>query len=251
MNTKSLPLIEKVKSGILSKTKPASIFLYGSYNTSECMPGTSDLEIGVLRKKKEDAQSVVLRNIAERYSTKEIHLRIYPYDLKGFKNGTISSPFTKSVFIRHLILTSKTIWGDKIIENLPLPKITLLDAYREACFTTMRALSALFFLRAGKMEEAKEMTYKACLFGTLSLEYLNGDFPVGFNNIAKTSKKLELTSGERKIIRQAYKLRRGELKLSKEGMYNLVFAVITYCSQTAEAKIKKQLEKHGDKILIK
>ncbi|OGI19311.1 MAG: hypothetical protein A3J06_03610 [Candidatus Moranbacteria bacterium RIFCSPLOWO2_02_FULL_48_19] len=247
---KPLPIIEKVKNEILDKTKPVSIFLYGSYNTSEYLPGTSDLEIGVLRKNKGDVTSVVLRHIAEKHSTVKIRLRIYAYDLDGFKRKTINSPFTKSVFIRHLILTAKTIWGEAIIENLPLPKITLLDAYREACFTTMRALSALFFLRAGNMEEAQEMTYKACLFATLSLEYLNSDFPIGFANIIKASKKLRLTPGERKMLEQAHKLRKGKLRLPKEKMYNLVFSVITYCNQTVEARVREQPEK-GDRVLIK
>lgn len=248
---KLLPLIGKVKSEIFKNAKPASIFLYGSYNSPEYLPGTSDLEIGVMRKKKEDVSSAVLRHIAQKYSTKKIRLRIYPYDIQGFEKGTINSPFTKSVFIRRTILTSKTICGEKIIENLPLPKITLIDAYREACFTTMRALSALFFLRADKMEETIEMTYKACLFATLSLEYLNGDFPIGFANIVKASKKLKLAPEERLLIHKAHKLRRGKLKLSKEEMYNFVFAVINYCSQTVEPRIKKQLEKRGDKILIR
>src|SRR3989344_8413951 len=122
---KLLPIIEKVKGEILKKTEPASIFLYGSYNSSEYLPGTSDLEIGVLRKKKEDAPSATLRHIAQKYSTEKIHLRIYPYDIQGFEKGTINSPFTKSVFIRHTILSSKTIWGEQIIEHFKLPVITL------------------------------------------------------------------------------------------------------------------------------
>src|SRR3989344_3282677 len=147
---KLLPIIEKVKGEILKKTKTASIFLYGRYNSSEYLPGTSDLEIGVLRKKKEYAPSTTLRHIAQKYSTEKVRLRIYPYDIRGFEEGTTNSPFTKSVFIRHTIASSRTVFGDKIIENFRPPTITLLDAYREACFTTMRALSALFFLRADK-----------------------------------------------------------------------------------------------------
>ena len=248
---KLLPIIEKVKGEILKKTKPASIFLYGSYNSSEYLPGTSDLEIGVLRKKKEYAPSTTLRHIAQKYSTEKVRLRIYPYDIRGFEEGTTNSPFTKSVFIRHTILTAETIWGEKIIENLPLPTITFLDAYREACFTTMRALSALFFLRANKMKEAIEMTYKACLFATLSMEYLNGDFPIGFADIVKASKKLKLSAEERVLIHNAHKLRRGKLKLSKEEMYNFVFSVMNYCSKTVESRIRRQLERRGDRILIR
>ena len=243
-------LIKKVEVAILASTKPTSIFLYGSYNTSDYLAGTSDLEIGVFREKEIDATSKVLRHIAEKYSIKNIRLRIYPYDINGFKNGNLKTPFTKSVFIRHTILTAKTIWGEKIIENLSLPSITLLDAYREACFTTMRALSALFFLRAGNLAEAKEMIYKACLFATLNLEYLNGDFPIGFQSIINVSKKLKLTPVQKNIINQAYKLRKGNLKLSKEQMYELIFSIINYCDQTVEQRIKEQLEIKGNKVLI-
>ncbi len=243
-------LIEEIKTLILDKTNPTSIFLYGSYNTSDYLAGTSDLEIGVLREKEKDVTNKTLRHIAEKYSTGDIRIRIYSYDINGLKNGYLKTPFTKSVFIRRTILTAKTIWGEKIIENLPLPSITLLDAYREACFTTMRALSSLFSLRAGNLIEAKEMTYKACLFATLSLEFLNGNFPIGFQDIVKASITLKLTSEQENIVQQAYQLRKGKLRLSKEDMYDLVFDIINYCSQTVELRIKKELEKKGDIIVV-
>jgi len=181
-------LLEEIKNNIIEATNPISVFLYGSYNTPEYLPGSSDLEIGVIKKEKESI-SQKLRKIAEENSNDKTRLRIYSYDLEKLKDLKVDSPFTKSVFTRHLILTSKTIWGEKIIENLPLPSIDLIDAYREACFSTMRALSGLFFLRANRLEESYEMGYKACLFATLSLEYLLGEFPIGFKNIVDTSKK--------------------------------------------------------------
>mgnify|MGYP001592354377 CR=1 FL=1 len=243
-------LINKVKDEILFKTNPVSIFLYGSYNTTEYLPGVSDLEIGVFRKKKEDVPGEILREIARRYSTKKISLRIYGYDVSGLKRVKINSPFTKSVFIRHLILTSKTIWGKKVMENLPLPSISLIDVYREACFSTMRALSGLFFLRAENLAEATEMAYKACMFSTLSLEQMMGKFPVGFRNIVKLSKKLPLKPEERKLIKIAYGIRQRKTKLSKNQLSSFVFEVMTYCSQTVEERILEKL-KRGNKISVR
>lgn len=242
-------LIDAVKKEIIQKTNPVSIFFYGSYNTPEYLPGVSDLEIGVI-KTGEKSISKILRNMAKKYSTKGIRLRVYPYDLEKLKNLTVNSPFTKSVFIRHLILTSKTIWGEKIMDDLPLPSITLIDAYREACFSTMRALSGIFFLRANKLEEAYEMGYKSCLLATLSLEYLLGEFPIGFKNIVKVSKKLDLNDEWNNLIDFAYKLRQNKINPSKEEMYDFIFKVITYCNQIVEERIKKELEK-GNRILVK
>ncbi|HLD85770.1 MAG TPA: hypothetical protein VI968_04395, partial [archaeon] len=205
-NQQTDKIIEKIKQEIIKKTNPISIFLYGSYNTPDYLPGVSDLEFGVI---KEDKVSIskILRNIADIYSTTDMRFRLYSYELEKLKNMTFDSPFTKSVFIRHLILTSKTTWGKQIVENLPLPPITLLDAYREATFSTMRALSGIFFLRTNNIEESNEMGYKACLFATLSLEYILGEFPIGFKNIVNTSKKLGLDKESNRLIEFAYKLR--------------------------------------------
>ena len=242
-------LIENVKNEIIRKADPLSVFLYGSYNTSEYLSGTSDLEIGVIKKGNKSI-SRVLRKIAENHSSKNVRLRIYSYKLEGLKNLRVDSPFTKSVFVRHLILTSKTIWGEKIMENLSLPPIDLIDAYREACFSTMRALSGLFFLRANKINEAYEMGYKACLFATLSLEYLFGKFPIGFKNIVKNSKKLKLDRGSQKLINSAYNIRLNKIKPNQEEMHDFIFNTITYCNQVVEGKIRKELMK-GNRILIK
>lgn len=242
-------LIKNVTQEISEKTEPVSVFLYGSYNTSEYMPGVSDLEIGVI-KNSEKSISKILREIAEKNSTKDIRLRIYSYELNKLKNLTVDTPFTKNVFLRYLILTSKTVWGEKIMENLALPSITLIDAYREACFSTMRVLSGLFFLRAGNLEEAYEMGYKACLFSTLSMEYLLGEFPIGFNNIVKESTKLGLEGEWNKLISYAYDLRRNKTKPNKEEMYEFIFKVMTYCNQRVEEIIRKELLK-GDRVLVK
>lgn len=244
--------LEKLINGLVKeirdKTNPVSIFLYGSYNTPEYLPGVSDLEIGVI-KTSEKSISKILREIAEKNSTKDIRLRIYSYELSKLQNGTIDTPFTKSVFLRHNILTSKTVWGEKIMENLPLPSITLIDAYREACFSTMRALSGLFFIRAGNLEEAYEMGYKACLFSTLSLEYLQGEFPIGFSNIIEVSKKLKLDKEWNELISYAYNLRRNKIKPKREEMFDFIFKIMSFCNQQVEKRIKEELVK-GDRILV-
>ncbi len=241
-------LINNLIAEIKEKANPVSIFLYGSYNTPEYLPGVSDLEIGVI-KASEKSISKILREIAEKNSTKDIRLRIYSYELSKLQNGTIDTPFTTSVFLRHNILTSKTVWGEKIMENLPLPSITLIDAYREACFSTMRALSGLFFIRAGNLEEAYEMGYKACLFATLSLEYLQGEFPIGFGNIVNASKQLKLSEEWNNLISYAYDLRRNKIKPSTEEMFDFVFKVMSFCNQQVEQRIKAELIK-GDRVLI-
>jgi len=242
-------LIQKIINEILKKTKPCSIFLYGSYVSGDYIPGVSDFEIGVIRRGDKDVPFVRLREVATKFSRKKLNLRIYPYDLKKLKDGSIDTPFTRNVFIRHLILTSKTIWGEKVIENLELPPITVLDAYRESCFSTMSALRGLFLLRKGLIKDGLEAGYKACLFATLSLEYLLGEFPVGFGNIVKTSKKLELDDEWRNLIKNSLKIRNGKLRLNKEKATDFVFNVITYCNQVVEPKIMIELEK-GNRVVV-
>lgn len=241
-------LIEILKEEILQQTNPISIFLYGSFNTAEFLSGVSDVEIGVI-KGGEKSISKILRTIAEKYSTPNARFRVYAYDLKKLNNLTVDSPFTKSVFTRRLILTSKTIAGEKIIENLSLPPISLIDAYREACFSTMRGLSGLFFLRFGKIKEASEMGYKATLFATASLEFLLGEFPIAFKNIVEISKELDLDDEWNNLIGLAYKLRQNKLKLSRGKMYDFIFKVITYSNQVVEERIKREFEK-GNRIII-
>jgi hypothetical protein len=242
-------LIEKVKDEIVQKINPISIFIYGSYNGPDFVPGASDIEIGVM-KRNQKSISKILRNIAEKHSKKGLYFRIYPYYLKELKNHKIDTPWTKNAFIRRLILTSKTIWGKKIIEKLPLPSIDLVDAYREACVTTERAMTGLYLLRADKEKEAGEMGYKACLYATLSLEYLIGIFPVGFKNIVEASKKLRLDKEWRNLINFSYNLRTGKIRPKKKELYDFIFKTITYCNKIAEEKTRNEL-KGGNRILIK
>jgi hypothetical protein len=242
-------LIEKVKNEIVQKTNPASIFTYGSYNGPDFIPGTSDIEIGVIKRKR-GSISKVLRGIAEKYSKKDLYFRIYPYYLRDLKSLKIDNPWTKSAFVRRLILTSKTIWGKKTIENLRLPSVDLIDAYREACATTERAMTGLYFLRVNKEKEAGEMGYKACLYATLSLEYLLGIFPVGFKNIVEDSKRLKLDKEWRNLISFSYDLRRGKMRPKKKELYDFIFQTITYCNKIAEEKTRNELKK-GNRILIK
>lgn len=241
--------LKKIKKEIVKETNPISIFTYGSYNTQDFIPEVSDLEIGVI-KKGERPFLGKLRKIASKHSTNKISFRIYSYHLKDLNSGKVDSPFTESVFIRRLVLTSKTIWGENVVENLPLPSIEIIDAYREACFSTARSLSALLMLRSGKKGEAKEISSKACLFATAALIYFKNLFPTGFKEIMDNLKYLDLSENQLNFVKSAYDLRTGKVELEKEDLYNFIFGVIKYCNQSVENEIKRELRKKN-RVLIK
>ena len=241
--------IKKIKEEIVKEIKPLSIFIYGSYYTQDFIPGVSDVEIGVIKRGRMPVFKT-LREITKKYCKDDVRFKAYSYHLEDLKKERVDSPFTDSVFIRRLILTSKTIWGENIIENLSLPSIELIDAYREACFSTARALSALLMLRSNKEKEAQEISSKACLFATASFTYLNGEFPASFKEIVEILKSIRLKKEQKKIVRFAYDLRKGAVDIGKEELYDFIFETIKYCNQTVEERIKKELKK-GNRILVK
>ena len=241
--------LEKIKKEIVKETDPISIFTYGSYNTQDFLPGVSDVEIGVI---KEGERPILktLRKIAGKYSANNFSFRIYSYHLKDLKSGKVDSPFTESIFIRRLVVTSETIWGENIVENLPLPSVEIIDAYREACFSTARALSGLLMLRSGKKREAKEISSKACLFATAALIYFENIFPAGFKEIRNNLENLDLSKNQVDLIEFAYDLRIRKAKVKEEDLYNFIFETIRYCNQLVENKIKRELKKKN-RVLIK
>ncbi|XOB46465.1 MAG: nucleotidyltransferase domain-containing protein [Candidatus Nealsonbacteria bacterium] len=245
---KTEDLIKEIKEKIVKETKPISIFIYGSYVTKEYLPGISDVEIGVI-KKGDRPVFRILRKITKKHSKKNVSFKLYSFHLEDLKNQRVDSPFTDSIFIRRLVLTSKTIWGKKVIENLPLPPIDIIDAYREACSSVTLALTGLLFLRENKLKEAHRIGSKACLFATASLEYLVGEFPIGLKNIVKTSRKLKLDKKWRELINFAYNLKLNKIKPKKEELYNFIYKTITYCNQIVEEKIRTELKK-GNRVLV-
>lgn len=242
-------LIEIIKQEIVKKTNPVSIFIYGSYSSKEYLFGVSDIEIGVI-KKGERSVFNILKKIASKYSNDKFNFRLYSFHLESLERQKLDSPFTDSIFIRRLTLTSKTIWGKKIIETLALPSIDIIDAYREACFSTGRVLAGLILLRKNKSKEVCEIGSKACLFATASLEHLQGEFPVTFRDIVETSKKLKLNKKHQELIDFAYNIRLCKATPKKEELYNFFYETIKYCNQIVEERIKIELKK-GNKILIK
>lgn len=238
-------LLEKIKREIVKEANPVSIFTYGSFNTVNFVEGVSDLDIGVICKKD---VSVKLRELAKKFSSPRLAIKIYRYKTIELKSLNVT-PFTKSVFVRQLILSAKTIYGKRVIEKMTLPKITLLDAYREASTSTFRVLAGLFLFRSEIKRWSLESTYKACLYATRSIEFLLGEFPIGFKEIYELSRKLKLEKRWKKLIKKAYDFRLGKIKPTKDMLEECIFETITFCNQIAERKIMGKLRK-GNKILV-
>ena len=89
---------------IFSKTKPISIFLYGSRARTD-FKKDSDYEVGIIFDKNKIGRS----EIAKMHNLK--NLVVYPFLLSDLKNYDLDTPFPKAIYLKELIETGKTILG--------------------------------------------------------------------------------------------------------------------------------------------
>jgi len=242
--------LQTVVGELAREVNPVSIFTYGSYNTSDFLPGISDVEIGVV--KGEEGQQITqkLVELGNEFSSRGVILRVYPFSLVQLQKSDVDTPHTKSVFLRLLKARGRTIYGEQIVENLIPPPITLLDAYREAVNSTSRALDGWLFFREGLSTQGLEWAYKGTLYGTRALSFLRGIFPVTFLEIYELSKELELPIKWEEHVDAAYRIRTRKLRPNKNKSTEFIFSSITYCNQVVEPQIKAELQE-TDKVLIK
>ncbi|MEM2089770.1 MAG: hypothetical protein QXL88_01615 [Candidatus Pacearchaeota archaeon] len=99
--------------------------------------------------------------------------------------------FSKKIYLRELILAGKTISGEKVIEKMKPPPITIIDLIQDLGFDLGYALASVVSHRNGDKITASTEFYKSCLFGTRTLIILKlRVFPLTYNEILKNSKKL-------------------------------------------------------------
>ncbi len=146
---------------IEEKLKPRSIFLYGSHSRAEAESG-SDFEIGVIRQVGQTWKRHELFALPNKYPT----IHGYGFDESSLRSGHVDAPFPETIFIRELTMTGRTIAGEKVIEALKPPAITLDHLYSRIHFDMGVALTALDALRRRENKTAKDALIKSCLFGT-------------------------------------------------------------------------------------
>lgn len=103
----------------IQKHNPTSIFLYGSRARDDAIEN-SDYEVGVLFPIEQYVRRSVLN---EAISNSKIS--VYPFKLEEFLQGNPDTPFNKSIYLREIKTTGKTLRGDRVVEGMQTPAVTL------------------------------------------------------------------------------------------------------------------------------
>ena len=231
--------LEATIKAVTEKFDPISIFLYGSRARTDSL-SRSDYEVGVLYKRDKKISRSELKEINP---YKDVVL--YPFEYEDFLAYKIDTPFPENIYFRELIEAGKTLYGEKVIENLEPPKITTLDLLQRIRFDTGFALAAILSKRNGDEITAATEFPKSCLFGVRCLIILDTKiFPLTYDDIYEQSKKLDL--GEyREVVDHAFAVRKGE-KIDE----NFLYRNVSLLNKVIKNRILESLRKDGDKILI-
>ena len=231
--------LEATIKAVTEKFDPISIFLYGSRARTDSL-SRSDYEVGVLYKRDKKISRSELKEINP---YKDVVL--YPFEYEDFLAYKIDTPFPENIYFRELVEAGKTLYGEKVIENLEPPKITTLDLLQRIRFDTGFALAAILSKRNGDEITAATEFPKSCLFGVRCLIILDTkNFPLTYDDIYEQSKKLDL--GEyREVVDHAFAVRKGE-KIDE----NFLYRNVSLLNKVIKNRILELLRKDGDKILI-
>ena len=220
---------------IFKETQAESMFLYGSRARTDYKED-SDYEIGVLYKKE---NKVSRSEIAKLHNFENVN--IYPFIVEELAKYNLDTPFPKTIYLKELIETGKTIFGEKILENMEPPKITLMDLLERTVFDLATGFAAVRSFRNEDLISAS-LNLKSALFGVRVLEILElKKFPYTYDEIFELSKNLELEKEYKKLIEHAYNVRRGE-KIKEKYL----FKNISFLNQEVLERIKKEYKEKGD-----
>jgi len=233
--------IDVVLGKIIKLCNPTSVFLYGSRARTDFLK-RSDFEIGVLiPESRYFSRSDIKKNI-------DIpNVSIYPFKLEDFTSGIIDTPFQKSVYLRELISAGKTLYGEKVIERMKPPAITIIDLMQDLRFNIGYALASIISHRNGDPKTTSLEFYKSCLFGTRSLVLLKKrKFALTYDEIFSLSKEINLDIYS-DLVNTAYQCRLGKSNYTEIDL----FKNISYMNKFIEHELVKYFKKYGNKIIIK
>lgn len=233
--------IKEVIQSIEDNFKPLSIFLYGSRARSDFLK-ESDFEIGIIFKKE---NYVGRREIKKTINKKGFS--IYPFDYESFIKGKLDTPFQKKIYLKEIISGGKTLSGEKIIESMEAPQISIVDLMQDLRFNLGYALASIISYRNGDEKTTSLEFYKSCLFATRALEILQlRVFPIAFDDILSLSRKLNL--GEyQELVEKAFNVRKREQEYKEQD----IFKNISYLNDFIEPLLRKFFEEKGNEILLK
>lgn len=233
--------MEEVVKLLNKHFKPISIFLYGSRARTDFLK-RSDFEIGIIFPKdnyvgRREIKKVVSKN----------GFNIYPFEYEKFLEGKIDTPFQKKIYLRELIMAGKTLSGEKVIEKMKAPQISIIDLIQDLRFNLGYALASVISHRNRDKITASTEFYKSCLFATRTLIILKlRVFPLTYDEIFEKSEQIDL--GEYKeLIEKAYKVRNGKAEYEDKDL----FQNISYLNESIEPLLLESFEKSSNLTLIK
>jgi predicted nucleotidyltransferase len=231
--------VEKALKNIFEITKPISIFIYGSRARND-FKANSDYEVGALflkENKPRRSEIAKLHNIEG--------MNVYPFTMEDLEKYNLDTPFPKAIYLRELIGSAKTVFGEKILENMEAPEIKLTDLLERAAFDVATAFAAFRSFKTNDLVTTS-INFKSALFGVRVLEILElKKFPFTYDEIFELSEKLNLSPEYRALIEHAYKARKGA-KIEEQFLYTN----ISFLNQEVLAKIKHQILEFGDKVIL-
>lgn len=227
-----------VLESIFNKTKPVAIFLYGSRARND-FKNDSDYEVGIIYQKDKISRS----ELAKMHNLKK--LVIYPFLLSDIKNHELDTPFPKTIYLKELIDTGKTILGEKILEQLESPKIRTIDLIERTAFDIGTAFASVRSYR-NKDLITTAINFKSALFGARVLEILKlHKFPYTYDEIYQISGELRLESEYKELLENAMKIR-NKGKIEEKYLYKN----ISFLNQVVMKDVKKDYHKNGDRIIL-
>lgn len=232
--------LDQILNKLEKLCNPLSVFIYGSRARDDFLK-KSDFEIGVLIPKD---RNIEINKIKKGVPAEKTN--IYPFEYESFIKGNIDTPFQKSIYLRELITSGKTISGEKVIEKMEPPKIKVVDIIQDLRFNLGYALASVISHGNKDFETASFEFHKSCLFGTRDLEILQlKEFPLTYKEIYELSKNLEI--GEySSLVQKAYEVREKRTKYSVKDL----FENISYLDEFIEPKIMEYFKKKGNGVLL-
>lgn len=207
--------IQKIISEVWEKTNPISIFLYGSRSRDD-FNENSDYEIGILYFRKNKISRSELANLHQIKN-----LKIYPFVYEDFLEYKIDTPFPKTIYLKTLIETSKTIFGKDISKIIKSPRIKKIDLIEAIGFRLGCAYSAVVSSRQNDWISANEDFSKSVLLGFQILIFLETKkLLFSYKQIFEESKKIKLDNPEYlQLIQYAINNRSSDKKIDPSFLY--------------------------------
>ena len=222
--------VNKIAELLYKKFNLLSVFLYGSRSTNTTN-SKSDIEIGIVFN---DEEYVSRKEIKESFS--DSNCVVYPFRKSDLQNCSIDTPFQKTIFINSLVLSAKTLIGEKVIESIKPPEITALDLLLDIRFNLGYALASIQSFKFGSIELANELFYKSCFYATRNLICSKfNKLEISYEAIFKASQQFKFSDEHKELIETAYKLRKQKLNKIDENLYYKNISYLNYI----EIELKK------------